>query len=65
VKQAVAEHDPQFPVTIEPLGEEVARLTERPRFLAWLRLAFAGLALVPTQYSLNFKCRSSKKKSKK
>jgi ABC-type antimicrobial peptide transport system permease subunit len=28
------------------LDEEVARLTERPRFLAWLLSTFAGLALL-------------------
>jgi putative ABC transport system permease protein len=46
LKQAVADLDPQLPVTIQPLKEEVARLTERPRFLAWLLSAFAGLALL-------------------
>jgi predicted permease len=46
LKQAVADIDPQLPVTIKPLDEEVARLTERPRFLAWLLSAFAGLALL-------------------
>jgi putative ABC transport system permease protein len=46
LKQAVADLDPQLPVTIQPLDEEVARLTERPRFLAWLLSAFAGLALL-------------------
>ena len=46
LKQAVADLDPQLPVTIEPLDDEVARLTERPRFLAWLLSAFAGLALL-------------------
>jgi putative ABC transport system permease protein len=35
-----------LPVTIEPLDQEVARLTARPRFLAWLLSAFAGLALL-------------------
>ena len=46
LKKAVADLDPQIPVTVEPLNEEVARLTERPRFLAWLLSAFAGLALL-------------------
>jgi len=46
LKQAVADLDPQLPVTIQPLEKEVARLTERPRFLAWLLSAFAGLALL-------------------
>jgi hypothetical protein len=46
LKQAVADLDPRLPVTIEPLDEEVARLTERPRFLAWLLSMFAGLAVL-------------------
>jgi ABC-type antimicrobial peptide transport system permease subunit len=46
LKQAVADLDPQLPVTIKALNEEVARLTERPRFIAWLLSAFAGLALL-------------------
>jgi putative ABC transport system permease protein len=46
LKAAVADLDPQLPVTIQPLNEEVARLTERPRFLAWLLAAFAVLALL-------------------
>jgi hypothetical protein len=46
LKQAVAGLDPRTPVTIKPLDAEVARLTERPRFLAWLLSAFAGLALL-------------------
>jgi putative ABC transport system permease protein len=46
LKQAVADLDPQLPVTIEFLGDEVAQLTERPRFLAWLLSSFAGLALL-------------------
>ena len=46
LKQAVADLDPQLPVTVQPLDVEVARLTERPRFLAWLLSAFAGLALL-------------------
>jgi predicted permease len=46
LKQSVVDLDPQLPVTIEPLKEEVARLTERPRFVAWLLSAFAGLALL-------------------
>jgi ABC-type antimicrobial peptide transport system permease subunit len=33
-------------VTIELLDDRVARLSERPRFLAWLLSAFAGLALL-------------------
>jgi len=46
LKRAVADLDPKLPVTVGPLNEEVARLTERPRFLAWLLSAFAGLALL-------------------
>jgi predicted permease len=46
LKQAVADLDPQLPVTIHLLDDEVAGLTERPRFLAWLLSAFAGLALL-------------------
>lgn len=46
LRPAVADLDPALPVTIEPLDQEVARLTERPRFLAWLLSAFAGLALL-------------------
>jgi predicted permease len=46
LKEAVADLDPQLPVTIQPLDVEIARLTERPRFLAWLLSSFAGLALL-------------------
>jgi ABC-type lipoprotein release transport system permease subunit len=46
MKQAVADLDPLTPVTVEPLDAEVARQTERPRFVAWLLAAFAGLALL-------------------
>ncbi|HEY7336997.1 MAG TPA: ADOP family duplicated permease [Bryobacteraceae bacterium] len=46
LKQAAADLDPQIPVTVQPLDEEVARLTERARFVAWLLSAFAGLALI-------------------
>jgi hypothetical protein len=46
MKQAVADLDPLTPVTVEPLDAEVARQTERPRFVAWLLSAFAGLALL-------------------
>ena len=46
LKQAVADLDPQLPVTIQFLDDEVARLTERPRFLASMLSSFAGLALV-------------------
>jgi predicted permease len=46
MKQAVADLDPRVPVSPEPLDDQVARLTERPRFVAWLLSAFAGLALL-------------------
>ena len=46
LKQAVADLDPRIPVAPTPLDEEVARLTERPRFLAWLLSGFAGFALL-------------------
>src|SRR5688572_26298373 len=46
LKQAVAHLDPQLPVTIKILDDEVARLTERPRFVAWLLTTFAALALL-------------------
>ena len=41
----VADLDPLLPVTIERLDAQVARLTERPRFTAWLLSAFGALAL--------------------
>jgi predicted permease len=46
LKQAVADLDPVLPVTIEPADDQVSRLTERPRFIAWLLSAFAGFALL-------------------
>ena len=46
MEQAVTDVDPRVPVTVEPLSDEVARLTERTRFIAWLLSAFAGLALL-------------------
>jgi putative ABC transport system permease protein len=46
LKTAVADLDSQIPVIIEALDVQVARLTERPRFLALLLSAFAGLALL-------------------
>ena len=46
LKQAVADLDPRVPVTPELLDDRVSRLTERPRFVAWLLSVFAGLALL-------------------
>jgi predicted permease len=46
LRQIVADLDPLLPVTIETVDRQVARLTERPRFVAWLLSAFAALALL-------------------
>jgi predicted permease len=45
LRRIAADLDPTLPVTIETGGEQVARLTERPRFVASLLAAFAALAL--------------------
>jgi predicted permease len=45
LKQSLASVDPQLPADIKTVTEEVAGLTARPRFLAALLSAFAGLAL--------------------
>ena len=44
--QALAEVDPLIPVTVESLAQQVAGLTERPRFVASLTSAFSGVALL-------------------
>ncbi|MGH9373737.1 MAG: FtsX-like permease family protein, partial [Vicinamibacterales bacterium] len=46
LRQIVADLDSRLPVTIETVDQQVARLTERPRFIAWLLSAFATLALL-------------------
>jgi predicted permease len=46
LRRIAADLDPRLPVTIETVDREVARLTERPRFVAWLLSAFAALALL-------------------
>jgi putative ABC transport system permease protein len=46
LRRIVADLDPLLPVTIERLDAQVTRLTERPRFAAWLLSAFAWLALL-------------------
>jgi ABC-type antimicrobial peptide transport system permease subunit len=46
LRQIVAELDPTLPVTIETVDQQVARLTEQPRFIASLLSAFAALALL-------------------
>ncbi|SPE37043.1 membrane hypothetical protein [Candidatus Sulfopaludibacter sp. SbA3] len=45
LKQSLASVDPQLPSDVKTVTEEVAHLTARPRFLAALLVAFAGLAL--------------------
>lgn len=45
LKQALASVDPQLPSDVKTVTEQVAVLTARPRFLAALLAAFAGLAL--------------------
>ena len=42
LRDAVAEIDPELPVTIEPLGRRVSDLAARPRFTAFLLVAFGG-----------------------
>jgi predicted permease len=46
LRQIAADLDPQQVVTIQTGKELLTRLTARPRFLAWLLTAFAGLALL-------------------
>ncbi len=46
LRQVAAGLDPQLPVNIKPLDQQVSALTERPRFVAWLLAAFAYLALL-------------------
>jgi len=46
LKQALTDLDPRPPAKIEAADVQVARLTERPRFLAWLLSTFAGLAVL-------------------
>jgi ABC-type antimicrobial peptide transport system permease subunit len=53
LKQAAADLDPRIPVTTEPLHDQVAQMTERPRFVAWLLSAFAGLSLLLAATGLN------------
>jgi putative ABC transport system permease protein len=45
LKQSLASVDPQLPSDVKTVTEQVAALTARPRFLAALLAAFAGLAL--------------------
>jgi putative ABC transport system permease protein len=46
LKQAAASLDPQTPVVVKTLDQQVASLSERPRFIASLLAAFAYLALL-------------------
>jgi hypothetical protein len=46
LRRIAADLDPLLPVTIQTVDEQVARLSQRPRFIAWLLTAFAGLALL-------------------
>ena len=46
LRQAAASIDPQTPVIVKTLDQEVASLAERPRFIALLLAAFAYLALL-------------------
>jgi putative ABC transport system permease protein len=46
LKQSLAGLDPKLPSEVKTLTEQVANLTARPRFLAVLLAAFAGLALL-------------------
>ena len=46
LRDAVAEIDRELPVTIEPLGRRVSDLAARPRFTAFLLVAFGGLAML-------------------
>jgi len=45
LRRIAVDLDPLLPVTIERLDAQVTRLTERPRFTAWLLSAFGALAL--------------------
>lgn len=46
LRRIAVDLDPLLPVTIERLDAQVTRLTERPRFTAWLLSAFGVLALL-------------------
>ncbi len=46
LRQIVVDLDPLLPATIQTVDEQVARLTQRPRLIAWLLSAFASLALL-------------------
>ena len=46
LRQLAADLDPTQLVTIQTAAAQAARLTARPRFIAWLLTAFAALALL-------------------
>jgi predicted permease len=46
LRAEIAGLDPELPVTIQKMDERVAELAARPRFTAWLLIAFAGVALI-------------------
>jgi predicted lysophospholipase L1 biosynthesis ABC-type transport system permease subunit len=46
LREMIRTLDPRLPVTIQRLSQRVAALTDRPRFIAWLLVAFAVLALL-------------------
>jgi predicted lysophospholipase L1 biosynthesis ABC-type transport system permease subunit len=46
LRQIVADLDHELPVNIQTVDSQVANLTARPRFVAWLLAAFAGVALL-------------------
>jgi predicted permease len=46
LRQIAADLDPLLFPAIQTLDEQVARLSQRPRFIAWLLTAFAALALL-------------------
>jgi predicted permease len=46
LREAIARLDPQLPVVIQTMEQRVSELAQRPRFIAWLLAAFAGVALL-------------------
>jgi predicted permease len=46
LRRIAADLDPLLLPTIQTVDEQVARLSQRPRFIAWLLTAFAALALL-------------------
>jgi predicted permease len=46
LREAIARLDPQLPVEIQTMEQRVSGIAQRPRFIAWLLAAFAGVALL-------------------